>query len=215
MEQKQTLFEQALKSYNLPKKQEAVLLASLHLFAEQGYEATSSSQIAARAQVAEGSVYRHFKTKRGILEVILSSITDELLPRMSEEFITELKGQTGLDFQDFLTYLVHNRLEFLVENQLQIKILLQETGSNPQYLKVLVDKFHDVIDTSIWHIFDHYKKQGRLVDWDVMRIFTYVAWAILSAALPYIYLPAQPFDIDQKTKEISEFLVKGLTPGKL
>ena len=45
------------KMENLTEKQKKVLQASLELFASQGFEATTSQQIAKRAGVSVGSVY--------------------------------------------------------------------------------------------------------------------------------------------------------------
>lgn len=47
--------------------QERLRQAALHLFASQGYEATSVAQIAARAGVTEMTFFRHFASKDGPL----------------------------------------------------------------------------------------------------------------------------------------------------
>ncbi len=54
------------KMENLTEKQKKVLQASLELFASQGFEATTSQQIAKRAGVSVGSVYHTFPTKQAM-----------------------------------------------------------------------------------------------------------------------------------------------------
>lgn len=50
---------------------ENILSAALELFAEQGYDRTPTSQIARKAGVSEGLIFRHFGNKAGLLEAII------------------------------------------------------------------------------------------------------------------------------------------------
>jgi AcrR family transcriptional regulator len=52
-------------------KQEKILNAALELFAKDGFKGTSTNKIAKRANVSEGLIFRHFKSKDGLLEAIL------------------------------------------------------------------------------------------------------------------------------------------------
>lgn len=49
-----------------PDKREALLRAALELFAERTYGATPVPEIAARAHVGTGTVYRHFQSKEAL-----------------------------------------------------------------------------------------------------------------------------------------------------
>ncbi len=61
------------------KKRERILQAALMLFGERGYDGASLDEIAARAGVAVGSIYLHFRSKRQLLQVLM----DELLRRLA------------------------------------------------------------------------------------------------------------------------------------
>ncbi|MDF1526017.1 MAG: TetR/AcrR family transcriptional regulator [bacterium] len=56
-------------------KKEAILKAATELFARKGYNRTAVSEIASQADVAQGTVFHHFKSK----EKLLISICDELV----------------------------------------------------------------------------------------------------------------------------------------
>ena len=45
---------------------EDILIVALHLFARDGYEAVSVSQIAGELGMTKGALYRHYKSKRDI-----------------------------------------------------------------------------------------------------------------------------------------------------
>lgn len=50
---------------------ENILLAALHLFARDGYEAVSVSRIAGELGITKGALYRHFQNKRDIFNHIV------------------------------------------------------------------------------------------------------------------------------------------------
>lgn len=60
------------------RTREAVLAAAVVCFEENGYEATSTAAIAARAGVAVGTVYSYFRDKRAILMELVDSTVKEL-----------------------------------------------------------------------------------------------------------------------------------------
>ena len=52
-------------------RKEEILIVALHLFARDGYEAVSVSQIAGELDMTKGALYRHYKSKRDIFEQLL------------------------------------------------------------------------------------------------------------------------------------------------
>lgn len=61
------------------EKRARLKAAALILFAEKGYEATSIEDITERAQLAIGSYYQHYRSKRQLLLALM----DELLEKLS------------------------------------------------------------------------------------------------------------------------------------
>jgi len=55
----------------MTKKQSDIEKAALFLFSKDGFNATSTSKIAAKAGVSEGLIFRHFKNKEGLIYAIL------------------------------------------------------------------------------------------------------------------------------------------------
>ena len=52
-------------------RKEEILTGALHLFARDGYEAVSVSQIAGELDMTKGALYRHYKSKRDIFDCIV------------------------------------------------------------------------------------------------------------------------------------------------
>ena len=66
-----------------PERKRARLLdAARSLFAERGYAATTTAQLAREAGVAEGTVFHHFPSKRALLEAVASEYGRGLAERM-------------------------------------------------------------------------------------------------------------------------------------
>jgi AcrR family transcriptional regulator len=56
----------------------AILGAARKLFTARGFEATSIDEIGAKAGVAKGAVYHHFKSKEAIFERVLDAVQAEI-----------------------------------------------------------------------------------------------------------------------------------------
>lgn len=70
----------------MTEKQEKILDEALRLFAENGYNATSTSQVAKAAGVSEGLIFRHYGNKEGLLQAIVK-LGEESLKKLFAEII--------------------------------------------------------------------------------------------------------------------------------
>jgi len=61
---------------NLTATQKRIIEAAIKVFSEKGFEGATTSEIAQEAGVAEGTIFRHFGTKKGILQGILLRAVD-------------------------------------------------------------------------------------------------------------------------------------------
>jgi hypothetical protein len=89
---------------------EEILLVSLHLFAQDGYEAVSVSQIAGELGITKGALYRHYQSKRDIFDHILACMEQgdgeqaesHDMPQERKEDAPETYQE--LSFVDFMAY---------------------------------------------------------------------------------------------------------------
>lgn len=63
---------------------EKILTAALKLFAQNGFHATSVSQIAAAAKVSKGLAYNYFDSKEALLLTIIEQASETMLATASE-----------------------------------------------------------------------------------------------------------------------------------
>ncbi|MCB0093819.1 MAG: helix-turn-helix transcriptional regulator, partial [Caldilineaceae bacterium] len=57
-------------------RRQQILDAAVQVIAEQGFQNTTIKQIAARAEVADGTIYNYFKNKDDILLAIIRQVTE-------------------------------------------------------------------------------------------------------------------------------------------
>ena len=69
-----------------PDLNSRILTAAQHLFARQGFEKTTTRQLAEQAGVAEGTLFRHFDNKKSILAAVVTQGWSEMLT----DLLTEL-----------------------------------------------------------------------------------------------------------------------------
>ncbi len=79
MNERKTEVDESTLSAAALRKREEIKTAAKHLFAEQGFAATTIRQIAGRANLEGGSLYYHFPDKLAILYAILDEGNRELL----------------------------------------------------------------------------------------------------------------------------------------
>lgn len=60
-----------LSELELPDKEKRILEAAISISVEKGFSSTTTSEIAKRAGVAEGTIFRYFKTKKEIIHGIM------------------------------------------------------------------------------------------------------------------------------------------------
>lgn len=209
-----TEFNNKIKVTNLTKKQQRVLIASLELFSELGFENTKTNDIAKSADVSEGTVYSYFKTKEEILNVIISEFIDKIIPSIINEFSNGKFTNNYCNFSEFIYTIVKDRLIFIQENFLQLKIIFQRVLID----KRLVRKFEKIITDAILKpispVLNDYKKNNIIIDLPNERIVRYLISLTLSYMIPQMIIEENNrIDIEGITDEIVEFLTKSLLKG--
>ncbi len=70
---------------------EKILIAALHLFARDGYEAVSVSDIAKQLDITKGALYKHYQNKQDIFDSIVKRMYEIDEQRSLQYHVPELK----------------------------------------------------------------------------------------------------------------------------
>ena len=125
------------KMENLTEKQKRVLQASLDLFASQGFEATTSQQIAKRAGVSVGSVYHTFPTKQAILVAVLAPIFEGTMDTVANQFNDNTFGKGFESVEELVKVTIADRFYFADKNINVIRLMLGQMLVNSVFVEDL------------------------------------------------------------------------------
>ncbi|MDV3426266.1 MAG: TetR/AcrR family transcriptional regulator [Bacillota bacterium] len=113
----------------MPKEntEDRIMDSAIKLFYQKGYNGASTSEIAKEAGIAEGTIFRYFKTKKEILNQVLI----KLIENLSQSLITDrmdmlLKENKGQSTRDILKVILSDRVVMIDENWETIKIIITE-----------------------------------------------------------------------------------------
>ncbi|WP_126428557.1 TetR/AcrR family transcriptional regulator [Brevibacillus marinus] len=139
-EQHLQLFIEELKQEDqMTEKQRRILEAAIRLFASKGYHASSTSEIAKEAGVAEGTIFRHYKTKKDILIAAVAPLIVKIAaPFILNDVRTILETQVKKPVSEVLAELYKNRLSLLEANEKHFRILIQEAFFHDELREALI-----------------------------------------------------------------------------
>ena len=112
----------------LSEKEEKILISAIKIFSEKGFDGARTSEIAKDAGVAEGTIFKYYKTKKGILTEILI----QLLNIMSEKIVLGsikkiFQDSSKKDAREVLKEVFYDRINLLNNIFPMAKIILIET----------------------------------------------------------------------------------------
>ncbi|MFC6273929.1 TetR/AcrR family transcriptional regulator [Levilactobacillus tangyuanensis] len=196
----------------LTQKQKDVLIASIRLFAEQGYANTSTHQIAVAAHQSEGTMFKHFKSKANILRTALAPVITQIIPKLSTELIEKTQAPIP-DLHAFLTLLVRDRMAFAAANQDAIKVFLSEILYNEALRQDFIAAARQELITTFQAAVLDLRKRGLIVDWPFSEIFRFIVAVVLGYIIDrYILFPDRDWDDDHEAHYLVLELEKVLRP---
>jgi AcrR family transcriptional regulator len=199
----------------LTEKQKKILIAAIESFSEKGFAATSTSEIAKKAGVAEGTIFRHYKTKKELLINIVSPVMARLVaPFVIRDFDKVLNKRFDT-FEEFLRAVFLNRREFFEKNSQIIRILVQEIPFQPE----LREQFKEHVASKLYERFarlaDYYKEKGEIIDIPAPSALRLTASSIIGFFIAkYLIFPEAYWDDEAEMERTIHFIMHGIGTSK-
>lgn len=149
---------------NMTDKQISIISAAIEIFAEKGYSATSTSEIAKKAGVGEGTIFHHYKTKKDLLFAIPKYLSMLSFSKAFPNNISEIFEKPYERFEDLLRDVIQNRKKFVTENVILIKVLFQEFPFHPELRTKISQSILAPAMEKIIKVIDKYKEKGQIID---------------------------------------------------
>ena len=198
-------------------KEEKILKSAIKLFSQKGFSATTTSEIAKDAGVAEGTVFRYYRTKK----YLLIKVMGKLIEVMSEELIENsagkiLKENQNKDDKEILKMLLMDRLEVFNKYWDIIQVVITEM----QFHKDIRESFFKNVVFKVKNVLSEFLERGiakgRFKNFDPMLVSraligTFMAYIIQKKIMGENILSENGQEID----EIIELFLNGLAVNKI
>jgi AcrR family transcriptional regulator len=196
----------------LTEKQKKIIIAAIEYFSEKGYAGTSTSEIAKKAGVAEGTIFRHYKTKKDLLLSIVTPVMTKLIAPFIVKDLYKVIDQRFETYEDFLRAMIINRREFLQKNFPILKIMIQEIPFQPELREQFKEHIAKKIAQRFSALVEHYQKEGQIIEMPTHRVIRYTASTLIGFLITrYLLFPEADWNDEEEIEQTIQFIMHGLS----
>ena len=187
-----------------------IMAAAAGVFSERGFEGASVAEIARRAGISEGAIYKHFESKRHLLLEVIRSFYEPGIAEVQRD----LAGVDG----------TRNKLRFIIWRQLRVyadqpglcRLVIREIRAGDGYYD---SEFHalsrrytqiavDVVREAIARGEMREGVSPSMVRDVVFGSVEHLAWALMTTER------ADGVDLERRADELTALLMGGLAPAR-
>lgn len=198
----------------LTQKQVKIIESAIDLFAEKGYASTSTSEIAKKAGVSEGTIFRHYKTKKDLLMAIVTPIVIKFaFPFLLTQFSDQIFKHDPESFEHFIRTVMRNRYDFVKGNAALLKIFIQELAFQPELKEAVFQMASEKIYPKMKSLIERFQQHGELVNEPPESIFRFTITNIFGFLFArFVAFPELNWDDEEEEMERTiRFIVKGIS----
>ena len=183
-------------------KEVRILNAAINAFAEKGFDATRTKEIAERAGIAEGTIFRYFPTKDAILERMVPLLIRVMQPKIAKPIENIISFNQNEPVEKIFYAVLCDRLQMIRDNGRFIKSVLPELIHRAPLLNQLKQSVQPMIEHYIEQVVAQGKARGELAESLDAHM---VAMQMLGFILAYSILQSKA-DPAQQERDVEQFL---------
>ena len=194
-------------------KQRQVLDAALQVFAEQGFSATSTGEIAKRAGVAAGTVFRFYRTKKDLLIGVVAPLFRRFVaPQVVREFGKILEEDYD-SLDTFLRSVFSERLDWVKKHRMILRVALQETPLHPELRGMWEEGVIGELRPRILSVIERFQARGLIIDAPPEAVARTAASVLLGYAIQRFFVEVdREWDDELEIDTMVSILGRGLSP---
>jgi len=186
-----------------------IVHAARAVFAAEGYDRAATSAIAAAAGVAEGTIYRHFSSKRELLIEVIRAFYEPLIDETAR-VVASLR-----DPRERLRFLIHRQLRAFAEQPDLCRLLIAEgrrmdgyfasplADLNRRYTQLAMTVVADGVDRGVFRE-------------DVpVELVRHVVYGAIEHAAWKVAMGHGELDVDDTADRLTEIIVDGIAAEDL
>ncbi|ERK29182.1 TetR/AcrR family transcriptional regulator [Clostridium intestinale] len=142
--------DETLPEDELTKRHWEILEAATKIFSEKGFENSRTSDIAKEANIAEGTIFRYYKTKKDLLMGLFIPMIIKFFRPMMLSSVEKIFNNEDMSIEEVIKAIFMDRLQLIRKNMPLVKTLVIEAAYKPEILaalrETLLPKIVAVID---------------------------------------------------------------------
>jgi len=185
-------------------RRESIIQAAIEVFGKKGFQAATISEIAQRADVAEGSIYQYFKNK----EDLFFSIPIEETKEFRTQLELHLEGIFGAfnKIRKFVWYFLY----FFKVNPAYGRMLMLEMRVSKSFVKT---ETYDFLKKSVGHVLEiiiEGQEEGVIRKDTDVYILRHLVLGILEHMVTRWLLKGGKYDLLEHHREVSQLVIDAL-----
>lgn len=185
-----------------------IVAAAVALFAEQGFDATSVTEVVVRAGVAKGALYHHFASKDDLLYEVYRELVDRQLAGLQQ-----ILGQS-LPPAGTLRELIADLVETTAARAGEAKVFQREShrlgDANQARVRAARRSIHDAVTELVRSA----QASGEFAAVASPEMVTLTVFGVINE-LPVWYRPDGPKQPAEIAAELSDLILAALVPAAL
>ncbi|MFJ2550706.1 TetR/AcrR family transcriptional regulator [Microbacterium sp. NPDC087591] len=180
---------------------EQVLTVAVTVFNEQGYDATSISDLAAKLGLTKSALYHHFESKSAILALALDDALDAL------EAVVDEAEAAHTEASERLRSIVRGAVRVLTAKLPSVTLLLRVRGNSEVELAALARR--RVFDQRVTAIVREAQREGLIRDDISAAVATRLLFGMINSVVEW-YRPGGAVDPAELGEDILRVTLDGL-----
>ncbi|AJY75369.1 TetR/AcrR family transcriptional regulator [Paenibacillus beijingensis] len=196
---------------------ERIIYEARKLFAEKGFNGTTTAEIAKQVGVTDAALYKHFKGKQDLFIVCILPVIEAGLESTMPEV------ENAKDLKSLIRIMMRNRINMIYENLDSFNILYSESLHQPKLAEMFMERFFLTRLEKVRQKMIEFVESGEIASIPSRLILglgmTSAIWAILNGLKYYqeqpnnLALIPNP-SLEQLTEELTDFVLYGIAGKK-
>lgn len=207
-----------LSELELPDKERRILEAAIQISNEKGFSSTTTSEIAKRAGIAEGTIFRYFKTKKDIMHGILIHAIKLAADKVMLSSLNKIfKNEEQKDLRTIIKEILLDRLELVQGFFPMFRVIVSEALFHEDIREVLYNNLFCKMEQQILNFYKDMTARGQIrTDIEPMIIMRNIIGSFI-AFIGQKMLFTDNFKLSESEKEIDDMIsliIDGISPQK-
>jgi len=196
----------------MTEKQKKIFESALEIFAEKGFSGTSTGEIAKKAGVAEGLIFKHFKNKKLLFQKIAFLVIEKLIIPLTVQRTKKFLGENYTDIRVFLTLFFQERLDFVQKHQSFLRIFIQDLPIDRDLQIFARDQFEKTMYPIVREFIERHQRAGIIKPIEPEIIIRMVITSFFGYAfLKFILFPEHAWNDERQIQQTIEIIANGIS----